>query len=71
MELHFSKFNQAGWDNSAQKPKNTNNLAVFDHFGIVKCKIFGTSRGFAPWTPNRELSCTRWGANSAHRPQLD
>ena len=32
MEIHLSKFfcNQAGWDNSAQKLKNTNNLAVFE-----------------------------------------
>ena len=52
METHFSKFflqsDQTGSDNSAQKLKNTNNLAVFDHFGIVKYKIFGASGGFAP-----------------------
>ena len=42
----FLQSDQAGWDNSAQKLKHTN-LAVFDHFGIVKYKIFGASGGFA------------------------
>ena len=39
--LKFSAIDQAGWDNSAQKLKNINNLAVFDHFGIVKYNISG------------------------------
>ena len=67
----FLQSDQAGWDNSAQKLKNTNNLAVFDHFGIVKYKIFGASGGFSSWTLTRDLPCTHWGANSAPRPQLD
>ena len=48
----FLQSDQAEWDNSAQKLKTTNNLAVFDHFGSVKYNIF------APWTPTRDLPCT-------------
>ena len=39
-------------------------------FGTVYCRYAGASGGFAPWTPTRALSWTRWGAYSAPRPQL-
>ena len=42
---------QAGWDNSAQKLKNTNNLAVFDHFGVVKYKILELLGALPPGPP--------------------
>ena len=72
METNFPSFSAIGSGRmrqySAQKLKNTNNLAVFDHFGIVKYKIFGAPGGFAPWTPTRDLPCTRWGLTAPPDP---
>ena len=62
----FLQSNQAGLDNSAQKLKNTNSLAVFDHFGGVKYKIFGASGGFAPGPPPNTCPVP---AGSLQRPQ--
>ena len=52
----FLQSDQAGRDNSAQKFKNTDKLAVFDYFGIVKCKIFGSSGGFTPLDPHQRFA---------------
>ena len=50
----FLQSDQAGWDNFAQKLKNTNNPAIFDNFGIVKLyRIFGAS-GALPLGPPPE-----------------
>ena len=54
--------------------QTTNYLAVFDHFGIVKYKIFRASGGFAPLDPHQRpalYSLGGRGAYSAPRPQLD
>ena len=64
----FLQSDKAGWDNSAQKLKNTNNRVVFDQFGSVKYEIFGTFGGF---DPHQGPVLYALGAYSSLRPQLD
>ena len=57
------------------KLKNTNNLAVFDHFGSVKYKIFGAPGASSPGPYQRlalyPLGGGGGGAYNVPRPQLD